>query len=76
MKLLKLSITTLMMLSIAAPLQAFLINLFKPYDMMIRPYVDYATETVQSYVTLECGVNEAKAWNSEGEVASPLAIWM
>ncbi len=52
-----------------------LINLFKPYDMMIRPYVDYTTETVQTYVTAEFGLGKASAWNSEGKASSPLAIW-
>jgi hypothetical protein len=51
-----------------------LINLFKPYDMMIRPYADY-TECIQSYVTAEFGVGAAQAWNSEGKTSSPLTIW-
>lgn len=52
-----------------------IINLFKPYDMMIRPYVDYSTETVQAYVTAEFGVGAALAWDSEGRAQSPLTIW-
>jgi hypothetical protein len=75
MKLLKLTGITMLAFCTAAPLQAFLINLFKPYDMMIRPYVDYATETVQTYATLEFGAGDARAWNSEGAVSSPLLIW-
>jgi len=52
-----------------------LVNIFRPYDMMLRPYVDYETETVQAYVTLEGGIGAASAWDSEGKVASPLSIW-
>jgi len=52
-----------------------LINLFKPYDMMIRPYVDYTAETIQSYVTMEFGLGKASAWNSEEKATSPLTIW-
>ncbi len=49
-----------------------LINLFKPYDMMIRPYADYATQTVQTSVIAEFGTGAATAWNSEGKTSSAL----
>lgn len=66
----------LIVISIVMPIHlSALVNLFKPYDMMIRPYVDYSTETVQSYVTLECGLGKASAWNSDGKAQSALNIW-
>lgn len=74
MKLIRLSLVIGAIIMFPLPLRA-LINLFKPYDMMIRPYVDYTTETVQSYVTLEFGLGKASAWNSETKASSPLTIW-
>lgn len=68
------AILTAWMMLYAGALYSF-VDVPKFFDMMLRPYVDYETETIQGYVTALFGVGAASAWGSEGPVKSPLSIW-
>jgi hypothetical protein len=49
-------------------------NLLTPYNPLIRPFVPFS-DTVHSFVMMEFGIGNARAWDACGMVNTPLHIW-